>query len=76
MWPPPFREFFVWIGTLPGGLRSRRRAGFRDVPDSVLSLCLFLGLVFVDLRLLACASHTPISQIQKRCSRGSWSAQS
>ena len=71
MWPPPFREFFVWVGTLPGSLYLRE-----DAPSffgtfltvHVLSLCLFLGLVFMmDLRLLGVAHRgTPVTQIQRR----------
>src|SRR6187397_2908691 len=71
MWPPPFRAFFVWVGTLPGSLYLRE-----DSPSffgtfltlHVLSLCLFLGLVFMmDLRLLGVAHRAmPVSQIQRR----------
>ena len=71
MWPPPYREFFVWVGTLPGSLYLRE-----DSPNffgvfltiHVLSMCLFLGLVFMmDLRLLGVAhQHTSVSEIQKR----------
>ena len=71
MWPPPFRDFFVWVSELPGSLYLRE-----DAPSffgtfltlHVLSMCLFLGLVFMmDLRLLGVAHRdTPITQIQKR----------
>ena len=71
MWPPPYREFFVWVGTLPGSLYLRE-----DAPSffgtfltlHVLSLCLFLGLVLMmDLRLMGIGHlSTPISHIQKR----------
>ena len=71
MWPPPFREFFEWVSTLPGSQYLRE-----DAPSffgtfltlHVLSMCLFLGLVFMmDLRLLGIGHrHTPITQIQKR----------
>ena len=71
MWPPPFKEFFEWIGTLPGSQYLRE-----DAPSffgtfltvHVLSMCLFLGLVFMmDLRLLGVAhQHTSVSEIQKR----------
>ena len=71
MWPPPFKGFFEWVGTLPGSQYLRE-----DAPNffgmfltvHVLSLCLFLGLVLMmDLRLLGLAHReTPITQIQKR----------
>lgn len=71
MWPPPFRGFFEWVGTLPGSQYLRE-----DAPNffgifltlHVLSMCLFLGLIFMmDLRLLGIAHrHTPVSQIQRR----------
>ena len=71
MWPPPFLRFFEWVATLPGSLYLRE-----DSPNffgtfltlHVLSLCLFLGLVFMmDLRLIGVAHlDTPVSQIQKR----------
>jgi hypothetical protein len=71
MWPPPYRGFFVWVGTLPGSQYLRE-----DAPNffgmfltlHVLSMCLFLGLVLMmDLRLVGVAHRrTPVSQIQKR----------
>jgi hypothetical protein len=71
MWPPPYRDFFVWVGTLPGSQYLRE-----DAPNffgmfltlHVLSMCLFLGLVLMmDLRLVGVAHRgTPVSQIQKR----------
>lgn len=71
MWPPPYRPFFEWVGTLPGSLYLRE-----DSPNffgmfltlHVLSMCLFLGLVLMmDLRLMGVAHlDTPVSQIQKR----------
>jgi hypothetical protein len=71
MWPPPFRGFFEWVATLPGSLYLRE-----DAPSffgtfltvHVLSMCLFLGLVFMmDLRLMGLAHREmPISQVQKR----------
>jgi hypothetical protein len=71
MWPPPFLGFFEWVATLPGSMYLRE-----DAPNffgtfltlHVLSMCLFLGLVFMmDLRLIGVAHlDTPVSQIQKR----------
>jgi hypothetical protein len=71
MWPPPFRDFFEWVSALPGSQYLRE-----DAPSffgtfltlHVLSMCLFLGLVFMmDLRLLGVAHRdTPITQIQRR----------
>ena len=71
MWPPPFLGFFEWVATLPGSLYLRE-----DAPSffgtfltlHVLSMCLFLGLVFMmDLRLAGVAHRdTPVSLIQKR----------
>ena len=71
MWPPPFKGFFEWIGTLPGSQYLRE-----DAPNffgmfltlHVLSLCLFLGLVLMmDLRLIGLAHlDTPVTHIQKR----------
>ena len=71
MWPLPFRDFFVWVGTLPGSLYLREDAPSffgTSLTIHVLSLCLFLGLVLMmDLRLLGLAHReTPVSQIQKR----------
>jgi len=71
MWPPPFHGFFEWVSTLPGSMYLRE-----DAPSffgtfltlHVLSMCLFLGLVFMmDLRLIGVAHlQTPVSTIQKR----------
>ena len=71
MWPPPYKEFFDWVSTLPGSLYLRE-----DSPNffgifltlHVLSMCLFLGLVLMmDLRLAGVAHRqTSVSQIQKR----------
>jgi len=71
MWPPPFRGFFEWVSTLPGSMYLRE-----DAPNffgifltmHVLSMCLFLCLVFMmDLRLIGVAHlGTSIAQIQKR----------
>src|SRR4029078_7642471 len=71
MWAPPFQSFFVWVSTLPGSQYLRE-----DAPSffgtfltlHVLSMCLFLGLVFMmDLRLLGVAHlDTSGTQIQKR----------
>src|SRR5712691_7780194 len=71
MWPPPFKGFFEWASMLPGSQYLRE-----DAPNffgtfltmHVLSMCLFLGLVFMmDLRLIGVAHRgTSVSQIQKR----------
>lgn len=71
MWPPPFRGFFEWVSTLPGSqfLREEAPSFFGTfLTLHVLSMCLFLGLVFMmDLRLLGVAHRQmAISQIQKR----------
>ena len=71
MWPPPYKGLFEWVGTLPGSMYLRE-----DSPNffgtfltlHVLSMCLFLGLVFMmDLRLIGIGHpQTSVSQIQKR----------
>ena len=71
MWPPPYRGFFEWVGMLPGSQYLREDAPWffgTFLTAHVLSMCLFLGLVFMmDLRLLGIAHRqTSVSQIQKR----------
>ena len=71
MWPPPFRWFFEWVGTLPGSLFLREGAPYAFqtlLTAHVLSMCLFLGLVFMmDMRLMGIAHRdTPVSRIQRR----------
>lgn len=71
MWPPPFRDAFVWIGTLPGSLYFREESPYAFqtlLVMHVLSMCLFLGLVFMmDLRLMGVGHReTRVSDIQKR----------
>lgn len=71
MWPPPFRGFFEWIGTLPGSVYFREESPYAFqtlLTIHVLSMCLFLGLVFMmDLRLMGLAHReTRVSAIQKR----------
>ena len=71
MWPPPFRDVFVWVGTLPGSLFLREESPYAFqtlLVIHVLSLCLFLGLVFMmDVRLVGVGHlKTRISDIQRR----------
>ena len=71
MWPPPFRGLFEWVGTLPGSLFLREQSPYAFqtlLTAHVLSMCLFLGLVFMmDMRLMGIAHReTPVTQIQRR----------
>ena len=71
MWPPPFRDAFVWLQTLPGSLYLREESPYAFqtlLVIHVLSLCLFLGLVFMmDIRMMGIGHlQTRISDLQKR----------
>jgi hypothetical protein len=69
-WPLPFKSVFEWTATLPGSayLRESLYANPINLTLHVLSMCLFLGLIFVmDLRLMGVAyPRVPISEVQRR----------
>ncbi|OFV92615.1 MAG: hypothetical protein A3G76_00550 [Acidobacteria bacterium RIFCSPLOWO2_12_FULL_65_11] len=69
-WPLPFRGVFEWMATLPFSKDLEASAyGFPLLLTAhVLSMCLFLGLIFMmDLRLIGIAHRqTPVSVIQQR----------